>query len=75
MGFKEERKNLSIGTMTAGREKLLDKETYRAVMAQSEEAPRQPQKTGLEQNGLLQEVTVKMETMDVQEAHLQDLRA
>ena len=44
-------------------------------MAQSKEAPQQPQKTGLEQNGLLQEVTVKMETMDVQEARLQDLRA
>jgi len=44
-------------------------------MAQSKEAPQQPQKIGLEQSGLLQEVTVKMETMDVQEAHLQDLRA
>ena len=44
-------------------------------MAQSEEAPRQPQKTRLQQKGPLQEVTVKMEMMDVQEAHLQDLRA
>jgi len=54
---------------------LLDKETDRAALAQSEEAPRQPQKTGLEHNGPLQAVTVNMETMDVQEARLQDLRA
>ena len=54
---------------------LKDKETDRAALVQSEEAPRQPQKTGLEQNGLLQEVTVKTETMDVQEARLQDLTA
>jgi len=54
---------------------LSHKETDRAAVAQSEEAPRQPQKTGLEQNDPLQQVMVKMETMDVLEAHLQDLRA
>jgi len=43
MGFKEERK-LSARTMTAGPEQLSDKETNRAATAQSEEAPRQPQK-------------------------------
>ena len=44
MRFKEERK-LSARTMTAGREKLSDKETDRAAIAQSEEALQQPQKT------------------------------
>ena len=72
MGFKGEktlrRKNDS------GREKLSDKETDRATMAQSKEAPWQPQKNQVEQNDLLQEVTVKMETVDVQKARLQDLK-
>ena len=61
--------------MTAGREMLSHKETDRAAVAQSEEAPRQPQKTGLEQNDPLLQVMVKMETMDVQDTRLQDLRA
>jgi len=43
-------------------------------MAQSKEAPWQPQKNQVEQNDLLQEVTVKMETVDVQKARLQDLK-
>jgi len=42
VGFKEERK-LCARTMTAGPEKLSDKETDRATTAQSEEAPQQPQ--------------------------------
>jgi len=43
MRFKEERKP-SARTMTAGPEKLSDKETDRAAMAQIAEAAQQPQK-------------------------------
>jgi len=73
-GIQEERK-LSARRMIPWREALSDKETDRAAVAQSEEAPRQPRKTTLQQNALLQEVAVKTETMDVREARLQDLRA
>jgi len=52
----------------------LDKETYRAATAQSKEVPWQPQKNRVVQNSPLQEVTLKMEAMDVQEAQVQDLR-
>jgi len=71
MGFKQERK-LCARTVTAGPEKQSDKETE----------PQRPRarrlhsshRTAGEPSGPLQEVTVKMETMDMQEARLQDLR-
>jgi len=57
MGFKEQRK-LSATRMTPQWETLSGKKTSRATMAQNKEALRQPQKSRVEQNGPLQEVTL-----------------